>query len=65
MAKDYTRYTNLEVTGELKASGTISVPGVGDITRPTAAGDSYSKAQVKSLVDAVDAILTLLGKASS
>lgn len=62
---DYTRYTNLEVTGELKTSGTINVPGVGDITRPTAAGDSYSKAQVKSLVDAVDALLTLLGKASS
>lgn len=58
----YTKLTNLEVTGDLKTSGTVTVPGVGDITRPTAAGDSYSKAQVKSLVDAVDAILTLLGK---
>ena len=61
----YTKLTNLEVTGDLKTSGTIKATGVADITRPTAAGDSYSKAQVKSLVDAVDAILTLLGKPTS
>lgn len=61
----YTKLTNLEVTGDLKTSGTVTVSGIGDITRPTAAGDSYSKDQVKSLVDAVDAILTLLGKPTS
>lgn len=59
---NYTRLTNLEVTGELKTKGTTVVKGISDITRPTAAGDSYSKAQLKTVVDAVDAILTALGK---
>lgn len=62
---NYTRLTNLEVTGNLKTKGTMAVKGISDITRPTAAGDSYSKAQVKSIVDAVDAILTALGKPTS
>ena len=57
---NYTRLTNLEVTGDLKANGVTL--DLSEITRPTAAGDSYSKAQVKSLVDAVDGILTALGK---
>ena len=71
MAKSYTRFTNVEVTGELKAgtitgniSGAITAEGVDDITAPTAAGDSYSKAQVKSLVDAVNGILAVLGASS-
>ena len=63
MAKAYSRFTNVEVTGELKANGVKL--DLSDITRPTAAGDSYSKEQVKSLVDAVDAILTKLGKPTS
>ena len=60
---NYTRLTNLEVTGDLKANGVTL--DLSEITRPTAAGDSYSKAQVKSLVDAVDGILTALGKPAS
>ena len=67
--KDATRFKNLQVTGELEAAtlkaASISATGVADITRPTAAGDSYSKAQLKTVVDAVDAILTLLGKATT
>ena len=59
-----TVFTDVKVTGKLEAA-TTALLGVADITRPTAAGDSYSKAQVKSLVDAVDAILTLLGKPTS
>lgn len=62
---NYTKLTNLEVTGDLKTSGTVTLAGVGDIARPTEAGGSYSKDQVKSIVDAVDAILTLLGKPTS
>ena len=61
---NYTKLTNLEVTGDLKTS-TVKAAGVADITRPTAAGDSYSKAQIKTIVDAVDGILTALGKPAS
>lgn len=60
---NYTVLTNLKVTGDLQANGVTL--DLSDVTRPTAAGDSYSKAQVKSLVDAVDAILTALGKPTS
>lgn len=60
---NYTRLTNLEVTGELKANGVKL--DLSEITRPTAAGDSYSKAQLKTVVDAVDALMTLLGKPTS
>ena len=60
MPKNYSRFTNVEVTGDLKANSVTL--DLSEITRPTAAGDSYSKAQVKSLVDAVDGILTALGK---
>ena len=59
----YTKLTNLEVTGDLKADGVTL--DLADITRPTAAGDSYSKAQIKTIVDAVDGILTALGKPTS
>ena len=62
MAKSYTRFTNVEVTGELKTNGPVTIDGVEDITAPTTAGDSYSKAQVKSIVDCVTDILALLGK---
>lgn len=61
MAKNYTRFTDVEVTGELKV-GSVVVDGVDDITAPTDAGDSYSKAQVQSLVDAVNNILAGMGK---
>lgn len=63
MAKNYTRFTNAEVTGELKANKVKL--DLSSITRPTAAGDSYSKDQVKSIVDAVNGILTALGKPTS
>lgn len=67
--RSYTRFTNVEVTDELKAKTVnvdgLTVDGVDDITPPTDAGDSYSKAQVKSVVDAVNGILALLGKSSS
>ena len=63
MAENYTRFTDVEVTGELKANGVKL--DLSDITRPTAAGDSYSKAQLKTVVDAVDALMTLLGKPTS
>lgn len=58
--EDFTRFTNLEVTGKMKLKK-LAVDGIDEITAPTAAGDSYSKAQVKSLVDAVNGILALLG----
>lgn len=60
---NYTRLTNLEVTGDLKADGVTL--DLSSVTRPTAAGDSYSKSQIKSIVDAVDGILTALGKPTS
>lgn len=66
--RSYTRFTNVEVTDELKAKTVnvdgLTVDGVDDITPPTDAGDDYSKAQVKSVVDAVNGILALLGKSS-
>ena len=60
---NYTKLTNLEVTGDLKSNGVTL--DLSSITRPTAAGDSYSKAQIKTIVDAVDGILTALGKPTS
>jgi hypothetical protein len=66
--RSYTRFTNVEVTDELKAKTVnvdgLTVDGVDDITAPTDAGDDYSKAQVQSVVDAVNGILALLGKSS-
>ena len=61
MPKNYTVLTNLKVTGDLKLDGGLAVDGIEDVTAPTAAGDSYSKARVKSIVDAVTAIIELLG----
>ena len=68
--KKYTGFDNVDVKGELKTgtlkAGTLEANtmklDLSGITRPTAAGDSYSKAQIKSIVDALDAVLTLLGK---
>ena len=62
----YTRFTNVEVTGDLKAKTLnvdgLTVDGVDDITPPTDAGDSDSKAQMQSLVTAVNGILAALGQ---
>lgn len=63
MAKNYTRFDDVEVRGELKV-GSVVVDGVDDITAPTDAGDSYSKAQAQGLVDAVNGILAKLGQTS-
>lgn len=60
---NYTKLTNLKVTGDLQANGVTL--DLSSITRPTAAGDEYSNTQVKSIVDAVNGILTALGKPTS
>lgn len=69
MARNYTRFDDVEVRGELKV-GTLSAEavalgGVDDITPPAkAAGSSYTKAEIDAIVDAVNGILALQGKSS-
>ena len=63
----YTRFTNVEVTGDLKAKTLnvdgLTVDGVDDITPPAkAAGSSYTKAEIDAIVDAVNGILAALGQ---
>ena len=61
---NYTRFTNLEVTGELKANDVTL--DLSTITRPAdKAGDHFSDAEIKAIVDAVNGILTALGKPAS
>lgn len=61
---NYTRLTNLEVTGDLKANDVTL--DLSDITRPAdKAGDHFSDAEIKAIVDAVNGILTALGKPAS
>jgi hypothetical protein len=55
MPKNYTRFTNLEVTGEFKtgaAAGITAVPTV---------GSSYSQTEVNKIVTAVNALIKALG----
>lgn len=68
--KKYTGFDNVDVKGELKTgtlkAGTLEATtmklDLSGINRPNDAGDSYSKEQAKSVVDALNAVLTLLGK---
>ena len=78
MAK-YTRFTNVEVTGDLKANldGTVGITKATYLidstkTLPTGAGDSYTKADITSLLDAVkdlrskhDALVAALAEGES
>lgn len=61
---DYTRFTNLEVTGELKASGTIDLPAAtttakGAVKQGAAVADAASTAptaaEFKALLDSLRA----------
>lgn len=62
MAKNYTRFTNVEIVEELKV-GSVVVDGVDDITPPAkAAGSSYTKAEIDAIVDAVNGLLALQGQ---
>lgn len=57
--------TNLKVTGTLEA-GTTKIGGLSDITRPTtAASTEYTKDEITAIVNAVNGILTALGKPTS
>ncbi len=60
----YTRFTNVEVTGELKVSGTAVMPAATAAARGAvkqaakvseAAGDSPTAAEFKALLDALKA----------
>ena len=61
---DYTRLTNLEVTGELKASGTIDIPAATTTAKGTvkmgaavadAASTAPTAAEFKALLDSLRA----------
>ena len=61
---DYTRLTNLEVTGDLKASGTGTLPAAAETKAGVvkmaaavaeAAGDNPTAAEFKALLDALKA----------
>lgn len=57
--------TNLKVTGILDA-GTTKIGGLSDVTRPAnKAGDHFTDNEIKAIVDAVNGILTALGKPTS
>ena len=58
----YTRFTNVEVTGELKASGTVDLPAASADAKGSvyqgaavadAAGDNPTAAEFKALLDSL------------
>ena len=55
--------TNLKVTGDLEVGGDVKID-LTSATRPTKAA-SYTKTEIDPIVDAVNAILTALGKPTS
>lgn len=71
MAKKFTRFRDVEITGDLNVLGELAfedckLPGLDDITRPAkAAGSSYTKAELDAVVDALNGVLTLMGKPTS
>ena len=56
---DYTRLTNLEVTGDLKVG---AIAGSNDIVEVAAAASTPTKAEFDALVDVVNALTALLGR---
>jgi len=67
MAKEFTRFTNLEVTGEMKSAGGFGLTKTtyatdSTKTLPAAAGDSYSKTDFGKVIAALDDIITKYNK---
>lgn len=54
---DYTRFTNVEITGDLKASGTIDLPAATTTAKGTvkqgAASTAPTAAEFKALLDSL------------
>jgi hypothetical protein len=59
---EYTKLTNLEVTGDLKVDGGVIAAGIEDVDAAAkAAGSAPTKAEFDALVDEVNAIRALMG----
>lgn len=50
---EYTRFTNLEVTGELKVNGTAVAPMEQGVAVADAAGSAPTAAEFKALLDSL------------
>ena len=62
MAKNYTRFDDVEVRGELK-TGSVAVAAAAEMTAvPKAASTSYTTAEIDAIVDAVNALQTAIGR---
>ena len=59
---DYTRLTNLEVIGELKADGMRIAAAAEMSAVAKAASTSYTTAEIDAIVDAVNALTAALGR---
>ena len=62
MAKKYTGFENVRITGELVVEGGVKVPGIDDVSDAAKAADTApTKAEFDALVDEVAALKALLG----
>lgn len=66
----FTRFTNVEVTGELKAgtldAATVKLAAAEDMTAVAkAASTAYTKAEIDAIVDAVNALQVAVGRATT
>ena len=66
----FTKLTNLEVTGELKAKAlnadTVSLAAAESMTAVAkAASTSYTKAEIDAIVDAVNELQVAIGRATT
>lgn len=52
---DYTRFTNVEITGELKVNGTTVAPMEQGVAVADAAGSAPTAAEFKALLDSLRA----------
>ena len=68
MEKNYTRFTEVEVTGELKAGtieGTVKAAGISDVDAAVEAESAPTKAEFNALVGVVNGLRALLGASTT
>ena len=65
MAKNYTRFTDVEITGDLKVGGNVTVAGIDDVDAAVETTNTNpTKAEFNALVGVVNALRAALGASS-
>ena len=65
MAKNYTRFTDVEITGELKVGGNVTAAGIDDVDAAVETTNTNpNKAEFNALVGVVNSLRAALGASS-